>query len=68
MMEIILVSWKVDPNEGFVCLSPLFSVVLGKIPLYCLSECNIHSHEKTYGNSTLSLFRKDLEAPNSIQV
>lgn len=41
-MGIILVSWKVDLNEGFVRLSPLFSIVLGKIPFYCLSECNIH--------------------------
>lgn len=59
-MEIILVSWKVDLNEGFVCLSPLFSIVLGKIPFYCLLECNIHivmkklieiQHSLCFGNN-----------------
>lgn len=33
MVEIILVSWKVDLNEGFVCVSVLFSIVVGKIHL-----------------------------------
>lgn len=69
MMEVILFSWKVDLNEGFVCLSLLFSIVLGKIPFYCLSECNIHIvMKKTHRNSTLFLLRNYLEAPNSIQV
>lgn len=56
-MEIILVSWKVDLN-GFICLSPLFSIVLGKIPFYCLSECNIHIVMKKLIEIKLSLFRK----------